>query len=559
MATDFLSDDNKMPQSSTETGRDFLSEPDSESYWESVKSAPGKIIKDLGGAIRRGYQSLPGYYEKSKTEIPGFFNIGNEHAAHFGGQALAGANELINSLAQFPLNVSKYGSERLNLTPQGLTNFLQRMTPEDTTQAINQLFGEPKYPGEAMLRGAVRNAPFLYGAKSLSSSIKPSAFFTTNKSIKNELLKTHDALENRASDTFKKVSDEVNNRGINKIPLNSGEYKKLSLLDRLLEPNHKGEFLEDNSWEMNKYSKSANQVERELSPFERGSLKPNLLKEQKLPSNQNKFIDENQIENSGQKISLNSDEKIGPFYTEKDLAKTINSNVSDIQKHFAPWEIRKSIINPGSDELGIRIKSIRNIENKLNDMVNQNRINFVQLKSYFPNTKKYNSLLTQAQTGDYNALRRLQTNLYEHGKKNLGSGFEADRMKGAEMLESRNDINKAISDHLVSSGNTDLAEKLNGARKDWRTLQNTYYNENMSNSLVKMFDKNFRKVPKNLVNLLSEESIPMKNLLDFHPGLQERISRYKLGKNILGKTLKYGVPAAGAAFLGYEYGKKGRP
>jgi len=412
MATDFLSDDNKMPQSSTETGRDFLSEPDPESYWESVKSAPGKIIKDLGGAIRRGYQSLPGYYEKAKTEIPGVFNIGNEHAAHFGGQALAGANELINSLAQFPLNISKYGSERLNLTPQGLTNVLQRMTPEDTTQAINQLFGEPKYPGEAMLRGAVRNAPFLYGAKSVSSAIKPSSFFTTKKSIKNELLKTHDALENRASDTFKKVSDEVNNRGATQVPLTNPQ--------------------------------------------------------------------------------------------------------------------------------GLPV------------------VDFNNIKSYFPNTKKYNSLLTQSQTGDYNALRRLQTNLYEHGKKNLGSGFEADRMKGAEMLESRNDINKAISDHLVSSGNTDLAEKLNGARKDWRTLQNTYYNENMSNSLVKMFDKNFRKVPKNLVNLLSEESIPMKNLLDFHPGLQERISRYKLGKNILGKTLKYGVPA-GAAFLGYEYGKKGRP
>jgi|SRR6185503_5510942 len=382
-----------------------------ESYWDSLKAAPGRIGSDIGSAISRGINAIPEYWEKAKTEVPGLlnpFSQMNLHRYHADAQALAGGNELINWIAQSPLNLSKYGSEKLHLTPQGLTNFLQKITPEDTTQAINQLFGEPKYEGEAALRGGVRNSLPIAGAVKLATAIKPSALFTTKKEIKNNILKTHDALENRASSAFKKVSDEVNNRGAIQVPL----------------------------------------------------------------------------------------------------------------------------VNPQGAPI----------------------VDFNNLKSYFPSTKQYNALLTKAQTGDYNALRKLQTNLYEQGKKNLGSGFEADRMKGAEMLESRNDINQAISDHLVNSGNTDLADILQGARNDWSTLQKTYYNENMNNALVNMVNKQFRKVPNNLVDILGEESIPMKNLLDFHPGLESKVQGYKRGQNILGKGLKYGLPL-GAAYLGYEYGK----
>lgn len=377
----------------------------------SLGAAIPRIASDLGGAAMRGLNALPGYFEKAKTEVPALlspFSQMKKHPFHQTGQALAGANELINSVAQFPLDLSKYGSDRLHLLPQGVTNFLQKITPEDTTEAINQLFGQPKYAGEAALRGGIRNSPLLYGAGKLASAIKPSALLTTKKSIKNNILNTHDALEGRASETFKKVSDEVNNRGAIQVPLTNAQ--------------------------------------------------------------------------------------------------------------GAPV------------------------------------VDFNNLKSYFPSTKQYNSLLTKSQTGDYNALRKLQTNLYEQGKKNLGSGFEADRMKGAEMLESRNDINQAISDHLVNSGNTDLADLLQGARTDWSTLQKTYYNENMNNALVNMVNKKYRKIPNNLIDLLGEDSIPMKNLLDFHPGLATKISGYKTGQNILGKGLKYGVPL-GAAYLGYEYGK----
>ncbi len=188
----------------------------------------------------------------------------------------------------------------------------------------------------------------------------------------------------------------------------------------------------------------------------------------------------------------------------------------------------------------------------VSDQVNGRRINqiptnnnpnlspqfFKNMMNYYPNTRASTDLLNQASSGDYNALRKLQTDLYTRAKKNLGSDLEADRMKGEEMMESRNDINQAISNHLKNTGNNDLDDLLTGARNDWSTLQNTYYNQDLPSSLIKMFDKNVRKIPDNLTSILSENSIPMNNLKDFHPGITQKVNaintRNKLAKYVAG-------------------------
>ena len=389
---------------------DNSSELKSESYGQSLKAAPGRIFSDISDKVIGGIKAIPDYYQKAKTELPGLINPMGEmaqHPLHARLQNLAGISEAINSLSQAPLDIAKYGANRLNLLPQSVPNTLQKVLPEDRSNSINQIFGQPKYAGEAAMRGAFRNAPELLAASKLASITKPSQLFTTKKSIKNDVLNTHDQLENRATDAFKEVSDKVNERGITQIPLNEGSSPK---------------------------------------------------------------------------------------------------------------------------------------------------IDFNEMRGYFPNTKQYNSLLEKSSTGDYNALRKLQTNLYEKGKKNLGSDFEADRNRGSEMLEKRNEINQIISDHLVNTGNNDLANTLQGARNDWRTLQQTYYNPNMNNALIKMVDKQHRKIPNNLVKILSEDSIPMQNLRDFHPGLETKLNRYQTGQNILKKGTAIGLPAA-AAYIDYEFGK----
>lgn len=191
---DFLEDNQQnMPSIEMNAGspRDFLEEPQKESLGTSLGYAIPRILNDAGQGIYHAAQSIPNYWEKSKTEVPALLNPYSqwrEHPLHVAGQGLAGINEAINAVAQFPLNVAKYGSNRLNLLPQSVTNALQKITPEDTTQAINQLFDQPQYAGEAALRGTTRNILPIAGITKLAQAApnltKRGATRTLNKARK---------------------------------------------------------------------------------------------------------------------------------------------------------------------------------------------------------------------------------------------------------------------------------------------------------------------------------------------------------------------------------------
>jgi hypothetical protein len=411
MPTDFLSEDMQTSQLPSQMGgRDFLMEPEQkkESLGTSAAYAIPRIATDVGKSLYDFAQEIPNYYEKAKMEVPALFGINTQikkHPGHAAMQALAGSQEAINKLAQMPLNLAQYGANRLNLLPQSVPNAIAKVTPENTQESINQLFGKPKYEGESLLRGAARNIPEIMGGAKLASALKPSGFLATKNSIKNTILNKHDILENKASEAFKKVSEEVNKKGITQVP-----------------------------------------IEQEM------------------------------------------------------------------------------------------------IEG---------------LREYFPKTKVANKLIEDAKSGNYNALRKMQSDLYKSGKKNLGSDFEADRMKGAEMFEKREDINQAISNHLQKTGNIHLNEILNTARNDYKTLQNIYYNPNMNNAIVNMVNKDFRKIPKNLVEVLNEESNPMQALKGFHGGLENALKKYQAKENVLSKLSKYGIPAGIGAATGYGAYKYG--
>ena len=411
--SDWEIDNSQTSESLNPSDWEMVSEPSApqksgENIGYSALMALPRIGHDIGLAAYHGIQKIPELYQSAKTEVPGLLNVFLKHPGHAAMQAAAGTQEAINNLAQLPLNLSQYGTQRLNLVPNAITNAIQKITREDTTQAINQLFGQPKYPGEKLLRSGLSNILNIGAATKLVNAIKQAAFLKTKGSIKNTILNTHDALENRASEGFKTVSSEVNNRGISQIPTN--------------------------------------------------------------------LIDPNMVDN---------------------------------------------------------------------------------LKEYFPKTKIVNSLLNAGSYGDYNALRKIQSDLYKNGKKNLGSSLESDRLKGAEMFEKREDINQAISKHLQNTGNYDLDNILNDARNDYKTLQKVYYNPNMNKTIVNMVNKDYRKIPNNLMAVLKEKSNPMQKLKDFHPGLESAVKRYGIRKNALSRLMKYGLPIGGGAAGGYAAAKYG--
>lgn len=177
------------------------------------------------------------------------------------------------------------------------------------------------------------------------------------------------------------------------------------------------------------------------------------------------------------------------------------------------------------------------------------------LREYFPRTRHATELVDRAKEGDYNALRKMQSDLYKRGKRNMGSTLETDRLRGAEMLEKRNNINQDISEWLDETGNHDLSRMLNSARDEYRTLQEVYYNPNMNNAIVNMVNRDYRKIPKNLTDILLEESNPMEALRKFHPDLGKSLSGYHAKKNALSGLKKYGFPAALGLIGGYEGAK----
>ena len=167
---DFLED---YEQESAYKPRDFLEdEAPEESLGQSALYATFRIAQDLGEKAYQGIQNIPHRYQQYKTELPGFWQNVFQHPGHMAAQGVAGLNELINLINQTPVNLAQYGAERLHVLPQGSKQFVQHFVPEDTTQAINQLFGQPKYPGEALFRGTIRNAPAISGISNLTSQSK---------------------------------------------------------------------------------------------------------------------------------------------------------------------------------------------------------------------------------------------------------------------------------------------------------------------------------------------------------------------------------------------------
>ncbi len=143
-----------------------------ESFGTSASLAIPRLYEDATKNLYKAVQAIPSYWEKAKTEVPGLPNLIEEHPIHAAGQGLAGLGEAVNFISQLPLNTAKYlGSERLNLLPGSVQNAIQKLTLPDASQAINQLFGEPKYPGEAAVRGVGRNILPIAGATKAISAM----------------------------------------------------------------------------------------------------------------------------------------------------------------------------------------------------------------------------------------------------------------------------------------------------------------------------------------------------------------------------------------------------
>lgn len=167
-----------------------------------------------------------------------------------------------------------------------------------------------------------------------------------------------------------------------------------------------------------------------------------------------------------------------------------------------------------------------------------------QAENLLDKTPESKDLIKRAKTGDYNALRDLQSDLREIGETALSNKLSTERKIGKEALSTRKQINNSVEGYLEESGHKDLSQLLKQAKQDYAGLQNTYFS---SPALAKVFGKS-QKVPKNPVTLLTEESTEMNNFFKAHPEMQkmlEKTLKHKSRVKRLGKLGTIGLTAAG--------------
>lgn len=227
MPTDFLAEDMQISQQPGQPrGRDFLMEEfkPKESFGTSAALAIPRVGTDIAKGAYKFAQEIPGYYEKSKTEIPGALNVLKQTPGRAGSQALAGLSELGQSTFNLPHNLVNYLSQRLNLVPEDINKMVQmgRM-PSDTQQLINQQFGNPEQPGENLIRGIPRNALSILGGGQAASILNPTRL--THGNIAKEIVNAEKQQVKAHNKLYNNVWKEADKSGFNNVPFDQNILK----------------------------------------------------------------------------------------------------------------------------------------------------------------------------------------------------------------------------------------------------------------------------------------------------------------------------------------------
>jgi hypothetical protein len=171
-------------------------------------------------------------------------------------------------------------------------------------------------------------------------------------------------------------------------------------------------------------------------------------------------------------------------------------------------------------------------------------IEAIEKGKYLPNTEAFKKLINKAKTGDYEAVRDLQTDLGHFGVSNRSSHIQAEKYKGIEMLDLREKINDAIQKHFKDQGHNDLADRLQNARNEYNDIIKTYHNTSgktattSTRAISKMVDKSKRLTPRNPETVFTEKSKPLDEFIKKHPEIAEVL-----------KKSKFKIPAAVAGTM----------
>ncbi|MEK6881406.1 MAG: hypothetical protein AABY22_17415, partial [Nanoarchaeota archaeon] len=135
----------------------------------------------------------------------------------------------------------------------------------------------------------------------------------------------------------------------------------------------------------------------------------------------------------------------------------------------------------------VKKRGIENVD------IDKNLINKIKDSKYLPETRATDKLLKEAETGNYDSLRDLQSELFHRGTSRMSSDLPSEQNIGEEILDLRDLLNEGISNHLKKNGQDDLDQILNNSMAKYKRLKDIYYNKNIDRAIPKLVHKDIRE------------------------------------------------------------------
>jgi hypothetical protein len=186
-------------------------------------------------------------------------------------------------------------------------------------------------------------------------------------------------------------------------------------------------------------------------------------------------------------------------------------NLMDQKSSKIFQDVGKQAYERGVDQVPIDMKVIKDV------------------KKLLPKTSQNKELIQKAQSGDYNSLRKLQSDLGTRGSEAKLSKFLSDRDKGEKILDLRRKINDTVSNHFKNTGNQDLANSLKEGNNIYKNMQDIYYKDKR---LGKLVHPEKLEVPNNISGLFSKNSKTMNKFRELHPEIKNSLNQLNTLKDL---------------------------
>lgn len=206
--------------------------------------------------------------------------------------------------------------------------------------------------------------------------------------------------------------------------------------------------------------------------------------------------------------------------------KAISKGVSKI-KPESPYHFIQKAYDVKEKGLSDIFSNVSKEANQANIKIDLPRNLINEIKKSGPKTDKFNTFVDKSKSGDYDSLRKLQSELFTRGKSYSRSQLASENDFGAHLFEQRAKLNDAIIKSLEKSGRKDLAEKLTEAKHGWKNLEDLYH----SNPTISKLVGDEREVPFTFTPL-RKESKYMKKLKEEHPEIQKKLKFIRRSKQV---------------------------